>query len=217
MTNKVEFKIEKAELKEWTTLITKVKSREKQGDLDARKLVTRLHESDAPEKLLALKIRDLLNDLNKENITPEIKKVLGLDGLNKDTWAMLKLMTHEEYGKSLVERCVIADDYIDPKDKEGKRIILCLSPSLAGQYMHCKRVAGREGFRLSGSPIQNDNAGSDDDNAGSDDDAEVSTGSKTVEEIKANFLAFVADTDSDTIHEALEGIYNTLELQEQTG
>ena len=128
MSKNKEFKVTEDELKEWADLVTDVKSRAKQGDKDARELVLRLHAEDSSEVKLADKIRKLLKDLNKDNITPEIKTKLGLDGFSKETWAMLKLMTHEEFGKSLIERCVIADNYIDPKDEKGKRIILCLSP-----------------------------------------------------------------------------------------
>tara|TARA_B100001939_G_C16934517_1_gene615425 strand:+ start:545 stop:1216 length:672 start_codon:yes stop_codon:yes gene_type:complete len=218
--NKVEFKVSEDELKEWADLVTDVKSRAKQGDKDARELVLRLHHKDSSEVKLAKKIRQLLNDLNKDNITPEIKTKLGLDGFSKETWAMLKLMTHEEFGKGLIERCIIAEDYIDPKDEKGKRIILCLSPTLSGQYMHCKRMASREGYRLTGALIPKNptNEGSDD--TGSDDDTgseEVTIGPKTKDEIVKHFLAFVKDTDGDTIHKAIEEIYNTLEQQDKTG
>ena len=104
MSKNKEFKVTEDELKEWADLVTDVKSRAKQGDLDARELVTRLHDKDSSEVKLAKKIRQLLNDLNKDNITPEIKTKLGLDGFSKETWAMLKLMTHEEFGKGLIER-----------------------------------------------------------------------------------------------------------------
>ena len=218
--NKVEFKVTEDELKEWADLVTDVKSRAKQGDKDARELVLRLHAKDSSEVKLAEKIRQLLKDLNKDNITPEIKTKLGLDGFSKETWAMLKLMTHEEFGKGLIERCIIADDYIDPKDEKGKRIILCLSPTLSGQYMHCKRMASREGYRLTGALIPQTSTNEGGEDTGSDDDTgseEVTVGPKTKDEIVKHFLALVKDTDSDTIHQAIEEIYNSLERKDKTG
>ena len=202
------YQITDAEVLEISTLVGLVNTIETTADANVRTHVLAIHEADSPVSKLALKIRELLNNLGNANITPEIKKATGLDTLPSEAWAFLKLMT-EPFTMDLIQRTIIADDYQDPKSKANK-VIVCMSTSLSGQYQWTKKRAYGEGFKLNGktlppkkTPTPTPTTGNDDDD---DTDNETETPNRTVEEIVKNFYDFAGDTPMDILSDALTEI-----------
>ena len=205
------YQITDAEVLEISTLVGLVNTIETTADANVRTHVLAIHEVDSPVSKLALKIRELLNNLGNANITPEIKKATGLDTLPSEAWAFLKLMT-EPFTMDLIQRTIIADDYVDPKSKANK-VIVCMSTSLSGQYQWTKKRAYGEGFKLNGktlppkkTPKPTPETGNDSDDTENDPLDNPDEQPKTVEEIVENFFQFSSITPMDVISEALEEI-----------
>tara|TARA_R100000951_G_scaffold43431_2_gene36577 strand:+ start:16634 stop:17299 length:666 start_codon:yes stop_codon:yes gene_type:complete len=205
------YQITDAEVLEISTLVGLVNTIETTADANVRTHVLAIHEEDSPVSKLALKIRELLNNLGNANITPDIKKATGLDTLPSEAWAFLKLMT-EPFAMDLIKRTIIADDYQDPKSKANK-IIVCMSTSLSGQYQWTKKRAYGEGFKLNGktlppkkTPTPKPETGNDTDTDTETGDDETETPNRTVEEIVKNFYDFAGDTPMDILSDALTEI-----------
>ena len=203
------YQITDAEVLEISNLVGLVNTIETTADANVRTHVLAIHNVDSPVSKLALKIRELLDNLGNANITPEIKKATGLDTLPSEAWAFLKLMT-ETFTMDLIQRTIIADDYQDPKSKNNK-VIVCMSTSLSGQYQWTKKRAYGEGFKLNGktlppkkTPTPTPTTGNDDDDDTTDNETE--TPNRTVEEIVKNFYDFAGNTPMDILSDALTEI-----------
>lgn len=203
------YQITDAEVLEISNLVGLVNTIETTADANVRTHVLAIHNVDSPVSKLALKIRELLDNLGNANITPEIKKATGLDTLSSEAWAFLKLMT-ETFTMDLIQRTIIADDYQDPKSKNNK-VIVCMSTSLSGQYQWTKKRAYGEGFKLNGktlppkkTPTPTPTTGNDDDDDTTDNETE--TPNRTVEEIVKNFYDFAGNTPMDILSDALTEI-----------
>ena len=198
------YQITDAEVLEISTLVGLVNKIETNADYNVRTHVLAIHEVDSPVSKLALKIRELLDNLGNANITPEIKKASHLDTLPSEAWAFLKLMT-VPFTMDLIQRTIIADDYVDPKSKNNK-VIICMSTSLSGQYQWTKKRAYGEGFKLNGEAVPPKTEPKTESESESESDDGIETPNRTVEEIVKNFYDFAGDTPMDILSDALTEI-----------